>query len=267
MITAGIDIGSTTIKIVIIKDNAIIGSGKTYAGTTPAQTAKNLYNKTLTDSDITENKIDAIATTGYGRRLVNFGDIVLTEIRACAIGAAFVLPEILVRTIIDVGGQDTKVISISEDGEIEGFSMNDKCAAGTGRFLEMLASRLDMTYEEFVTAALESFDTLLQMNSTCAVFAESEAIGMLAKGEKKGNIAAAAHHAIASRIASMVRRTAVAAENCLFTGGGALNRALVKALEEQLGNKILIPQDPQLIVAIGAALWAARKIQGNTNEN
>ena len=128
--------------------------------------------------------------------------------------------------------------------------------------LEMLASKLDMTYEQFVVSAMESFDTLLQMNSTCAVFAESEAIGMLAKGENKGDIAAAAHHSIGSRIASMVRRTAVTSENCIFTGGGALNKALVKALEEHLNSKIIIPPDPQSVVATGAALWAARKIGG-----
>ena len=259
MITAGIDIGSTTIKIAVMEDRKMTVSAIKPAGTIPAQTAKNLYAETLKKAGLTETSIAAVASTGYGRRLVNFGDIVLTEIKACAIGASFVSPQVPVRTIIDVGGQDTKVISISEDGDVEGFSMNDKCAAGTGRFLEMLASKLDMSYEQFVSSAIESFDTLLQMNSTCAVFAESEAIGMLARGEKKGDIASAAHHAIASRIASMTRRAATTTENCMFTGGGALNRALVKAIEEHLNNKIIIPPEPQLVVATGAALWAAEK--------
>ncbi len=253
MIAVGADIGSTTTKMVILQDGTVRGSRLVPTSALPAQAAKKTLAETLTEAGLTEKDVDIIATTGYGRRLVKFGDKVMTEIKACAAGVRFRMPaDQPVHTIIDVGGQDTKVIALADDNEIEDFSMNDKCAAGTGRFLQMLAQKLELPYDEFVNAALES-ETMLQMNATCAVFAESEVVGLLARGEHKADVAAAAHNAIADRIASMVRRVARRGAYC-FVGGGALNRALVKAVEENLNTSILVPEDAQFIVALGAAV-------------
>jgi (R)-2-hydroxyacyl-CoA dehydratese activating ATPase len=213
----------------------------------------------LEESGIEESSIEAIATTGYGRRLANFGDLVITEIKACSLGAKFIdCPLGDVHTLIDVGGQDTKVIALNEDGEVEDFAMNDKCAAGTGRFLEMLAGKLNLSYEDFVKAAQES-QKMIHMNSTCAVFAESEVVSLLARGIEKEDISAAAHSAIAERVGSMIRRVGQKEIFC-FTGGGAMNIALVSAIEESLNRKIFIPECPQTIVALGAAIAARDRI-------
>jgi predicted CoA-substrate-specific enzyme activase len=259
MITAGVDIGSTTLKVVVLRDHITLHHTVRPTGPLPACTAAAALDETLTAAGLTRADVAVIATTGYGRRLVDFGDIVLTEIKACATGVLSATgPASPVRTIIDVGGQDTKVISLTETGDIEDFSMNDKCAAGTGRFLEVLADKLTLSYDDFVRAADSGCDTLLHMSSTCAVFAESEVVGLIARGEKKADVAAAAHHAIASRIASMVRRVGARSEYC-FVGGGARNHALVKAVEEQLNAPVRVPAHAQIIVALGAALNAQRQ--------
>jgi predicted CoA-substrate-specific enzyme activase len=266
MITAGIDIGSTTSKAVILKDNEIIGQLVIPNGSLPAETAREVFQKCCEDSDIDEKSIDAIAATGYGRRLAKFGDMIITEIKSCALGVNFKpCPEGKIGTIIDVGGQDTKVIALNDKGGIEDFAMNDKCAAGTGRFLEMLANKLGLSYEEFIEEALKS-ENMVHMNSTCAVFAESEVVSLLARNVHKADIAAAAHDAIAGRIGSMIRRVGQKEVLC-FTGGGARNRALALAVEESLNKKVFIPDHPQTIVALGAAVAARDKLEkGNQDE-
>lgn len=258
MISAGVDVGSTTTKVVLLEGDVVRASLIAPSANLPGRTAERLYGQALSESGLQESDVAVITTTGYGRRLADLGDIVMTEIKACAIGALFRdAPDGPIRTVIDVGGQDTKVVALDDDGDVEDFSMNDKCAAGTGRFLEMLAQKLELSYEEFVAAALES-DTMLQMNATCAVFAESEVVGLLARSVPKADIAAAAHNAIASRVASMVRRVGRRGEYC-FVGGGACNQALVKALEESVGRSLFVPADAQMIVALGAAVGGRKK--------
>lgn len=259
MITAGIDIGSTTTKIAILYGDSIAGSLIVPSGTLPAQTAQDAFDKCCKAGGIDKSDISAVAATGYGRRLAKFCDMVITEIKACAIGAMHTKsPMGKIFTIIDIGGQDTKVISLNEKGDIEDFAMNDKCAAGTGRFLEMLANKLELNYEDFIEAALRS-QTMIQMNSTCAVFAESEVISLLARNIGKSDIAAAAHNAISDRVCSMVRRVSSKEVICL-AGGGARNKALADAIEEGLNKKVYIPDNPQIIVALGAAIAARNKI-------
>ena len=163
--------------------------------------------------------------------------------------------------MVDVGGQDTKIIALSDAGEVEDFAMNDKCAAGTGRFLEMLAHKLQLNYEDFVSEALTS-KTLIHMNSTCAVFAESEVVSLLARGISKADIAAAAHNAIAEKIGTMMRRVGQK-EMIAFTGGGAKNLALAQAVRENLNKEVSIPKSPQTIVALGAAIAAQKKLAEN----
>ena len=258
MITMGVDVGSTTTKAVVLDGTVERAAQLPPSGALPAQTAAALYGETLARAGLQPADVAVIAVTGYGRRLAGFGDIVLTEIKACAAGVRHRVPAgAAVHTIIDVGGQDTKVLALGDDGEIEDFSMNDKCAAGTGRFLEVLAQKLGLSYAEFVAEALQS-ETLLQMNATCAVFAESEVVGLLARGEHKRDIAAAAHHAVAARISSMIRRVARRA-GYWFVGGGALNQALVRALQEALNAPVHVPPDAQFMVALGAAVAAAEK--------
>ena len=260
MISAGVDIGSTTTKAVILDDQTVRASVLLPSGNLPAKTAARALEIVLLESGLTKADIAVIATTGYGRRLPDFGDVVMTEIKACADGVLFHnAPGEPIHTIIDVGGQDTKVIALDDAGAIEDFSMNDKCAAGTGRFLEMLAQKLEMEYEEFVAEACKS-DTMLQMNATCAVFAESEVVGMLARGVSKPDIAAAAHEAIATRIASMTRRVGQRGAFC-FVGGGARNRALVQAVEGNLNQTVYVPDNAQIITALGAAIGARRKYE------
>lgn len=259
MICAGVDIGSTTTKVVLLDGDTVRAAVVVLSGNLPGRTAAETFRAALKEAGASESDVAAVATTGYGRRLADFGDMVMTEIKACAAGALFRPgPDGAVHTVIDVGGQDTKVIALDDSGEIEDFSMNDKCAAGTGRFLEMLAAKLGLSYGEFVAEALKS-ETMIQMNATCAVFAESEVVGMLARNVHKSDIAAAAHNAIASRIASMTRRVGQRGGFC-FVGGGALNAALVRAVQETLGRPIHVPENAQTVIALGAALGARQKM-------
>ncbi len=257
-LTAGIDIGSTTTKVVILENGIIKASDLRSSGVVPAETGGEIFALCLKDNSLTQSDLDAVATTGYGRRLMDIGDMVITEIRACARGAVQTSDKKL-GTVIDMGGQDTKVIVLDDEGGVEDFYMNDKCAAGTGRFLEMLAAKLELDWREFIDAA-ESSTKDIRMNATCAVFAESEVVSLLARGTSKEDIAAAAHRSAASRAASLVRRSKGKGP-FFFAGGGAGNKALARALSEELGEDLIIPHSPQLIVALGAATVAANRVE------
>ncbi len=261
MISVGVDIGSTTTKGVVLDGEEVRASLVVPSGNLPGETAREVLARVMREAGVAEKDVEVIATTGYGRRMVDLGDIVMTEIKACALGALFRDPGGAgkLHTVIDVGGQDTKVVALADGGDIEDFSMNDKCAAGTGRFLEMLADKLEMTYEGFVAEALKS-ETMIQMSATCAVFAESEVVGLLARSVSKADIAAAAHNAIATRVASMIRRVGQRGTYS-FVGGGARNAALVRAVEETLNKPVYVPADAQIIVALGAAIGAQRKVR------
>ncbi len=203
---------------------------------------------------------DRLVVTGYGRRLVapELGGEVVSEISAYAAGARHLNPDC--RMVIDIGGQDSKVILLSESGQVEKFEMNDRCAAGTGKFLEIMASTLEVSIQELSDLA-ESATKAVQINSLCTVFAESEVVSLIARGEDPGAIALALHDAIATRIAALVRR--VGPRNpAVFAGGGALNRSLHRLLEEKLGLALATPQDPQAVGALGAALFAGRTKEG-----
>lgn len=258
MITAGLDIGSTTTKAVLFDGSHILAAVVIPNAALPCDSARLVFAAALAAAGLDQPRIAAVATTGYGRRLAGFGDLVITEIKACALGAVHLgCPRGPIHCLLDLGGQDTKVIAIGDHGEVEDFAMNDKCAAGTGRFIEMLARKLDLDLPAFIEAALRS-TTPIHMNSTCAVFAETEVVSLLARNTAKEDIAAAAHQAIAERIGSMVRRVGQR-EVIAFVGGGALNRALARTLEESLNKKVYIPESPQTVVALGAAIAAFRK--------
>jgi len=196
-------------------------------------------------------KYDALLATGYGRHLVRdiFACPILTEIKAFAQGAAYFYPEC--QTVIDIGGQDCKVIRI-DNGRVEDFEMNDRCAAGTGKFLEVMAHTLGYPIDKFGMAALAAADSV-NINSMCTVFAESEVISLIARGENPQNIALGLHQSIMNRIIAMLGKTGYG-DTIVFAGGGAKNPCLVKLLEKRLGRKLYIPEEPQIVGALGAAL-------------
>ncbi len=254
MLTAGIDIGSISTKAAVLADGRLLGSRVIFTGYNSEAAGKKVFEELLEELGLLASAVGRIVSTGYGRSSVKFVDKAVTEIICHGTGAHFLNP--LIRSVIDIGGQDSKAIVLDENGKVKNFAMNDKCAAGTGRFLEMLARKLDLAFPAFIEAALQS-TVQIHMNSTCAVFAESEVVSLLARNVAKADIAAAAHQAIADRIGSMVRRVGQR-DVIAFVGGGALNRALARTLEESLNKKVYIPESPQTIVALGAAIAACR---------
>ncbi|MDD2360082.1 MAG: acyl-CoA dehydratase activase, partial [Syntrophaceticus schinkii] len=215
------------------------------------QAAHQVYGRLLNQSGYTEEQIDYLIATGYGRVSIDFADRVVTEITCHARGAAYLLPG--TDLVIDIGGQDSKVIRINDEGQVLDFAMNDKCAAGTGRFLQVIANALGVDVSDL--AALSKGQTPIALNSMCTVFAESEVIGLLTQGKAKGEIIAGLHQSIARRIASMAQRMGTS-NRVTFTGGVAINEGVRASLEDQLGVPVQVPKDCQLAGAIGAALIA-----------
>jgi predicted CoA-substrate-specific enzyme activase len=245
MRSAGIDIGSRTIELVILQERKIIQSKQADTGFDPMKQAKTLLEGVA---------YDRIAATGYGRHLfeISFDAPTITEIKAYAVGARALFPH--VRTILDIGGQDSKAIALNDDGRINKFEMNDRCAAGTGKFLEIMARSLGYTIDEFGVQALKATKNL-QINSMCTVFAESEVTSLVAKGEDRREIALGLHSSVVRRAVSMLKRVSINAD-IVFAGGVAKNPGMRRLLENNLEQPILIPEEPQMVGALGAALLA-----------
>ncbi len=256
----GIDIGSTSIKIAIIdKNSELIAFNESPTGSRFNQNAIDALQFLMVKNEIAEESIQYTVSTGYGRRLFKKSNENINEITANAMGTKFQQNgDGKIRTIINVGGQDTKVIALTEDGDVNNFVMNDKCAAGTGRFLDMAARNLEVDIEELGGLHFEAHDSPLPVNSTCAVFAESEIISLLAAGHKKSEIISGIHYSIARRIARLARRLKIE-DGVIFDGGAALNSGMVDALENELMRKISIQPQPQFTTAIGAAHIAKNK--------
>ena len=244
----GIDIGSRYIKYVVTDDNCPIAFYREETGHEPLAVCKNLLKK---------NKPDKLIATGYGRYLLEIHGSVktITEIKAVAKGAKAVLPSC--RTIIDIGGQDTKVISLNEDGMVTNFEMNDRCAAGTGKFLEIMAKTLGFDIEGF-GYHYNGNGSKIKINSMCTVFAESEVIGLISKGIKRDSIASAIHHSIANRVIALIKRVAVE-DDIVFAGGCAKNPCLKGLFEENMQKKIHVYENPDMLAAFGAALYAGQE--------
>lgn len=255
MITAGVDIGSVATKALILKNREILAMAASPTGSRPKQTAQLLLDQTMSRAGLKARDVARIVSTGYGRRVVEFGDKTITEISACAKGAGFLgSPRGRVRTVIDLGGQDIKVIALDENGEVGDFVMNDKCAAGTGRFLEVIAHALEVKLEDLGALSLKSAQPVA-INATCTVFAESEVISLLAQDTRKEDIIAGVHQSIAERIVAMTRRVGLK-EIVAFNGGGAKNAGLRAALAAALGVELCVPEIPQFVNALGSALEA-----------
>jgi predicted CoA-substrate-specific enzyme activase len=252
----GIDIGSTAIKIAIINEETeLLAQTVVPTGSKFNENALNAYHTLIRENHIDLSRIKYVVSTGYGRRLYKSADETVSEITANAVGAVAVSKELSIRTIINIGGQDSKIIQINQQGLVQNFIMNDKCAAGTGRFLEMASRNLEIDIDQMSRLHMLAQDRTLSVNSTCAVFAESEIISLLAEGHKKEEIVYGIHVSIAKRIARLAGRAQVQ-DDVLFDGGTAYNNGLVDALEEEFMRDFVVPVAPQITTAIGAAHMA-----------
>ncbi len=242
---AGIDIGSRTIELVVLKNREIIEQKQTDTGFDPMTRARELLEGI---------EYDCIWATGYGRNLfeISFDVPTVTEIKAYGVGARSLFQN--AGTILDIGGQDSKAIALNDDGRIIKFEMNDRCAAGTGKFLEIMARSLGYTIDQFGTEALKATKNL-QINSMCTVFAESEVTSLVAKGENPREIALGLHRSVVRRAVSMLKRVS-AGNDIVFAGGVAKNPCIRRLLEDTLERQVLVPEDPQMVGALGAALLA-----------
>lgn len=253
-IVAGVDIGSLTAKTVLLDEaKRVVAHTIVPTGAVSRRAAQSSLQEALDAVGLPAEKLNYVIATGYGRANVPFANVQLTEISCHARGVHFVIPE--ARTIIDIGGQDSKVISLDEnDGRVISFVMNDKCAAGSGRFLEVMSRALEVELEEMGPLSLR-YQNALQISSTCTVFAESEVVALIAANHDKVDIIAGIHKAIARRVASMVKQIGVR-EKVVMTGGVAKNIGAVRALEDVLGVAVYVPEEPQITGALGAALFA-----------
>ena len=248
---AGLDVGSRTIKLVIL-DNAIKDSLIIESGANPLRRCQEI---------LSGRRFERLVVTGYGRHLVApiLHGIVVSEVKAFAIGSRHLFNDC--NTVIDIGGQDAKVILLSDLGEVRKFEMNDRCAAGTGKFLEVMAQTLGVGISEIGSLALGA-NKKIRINSLCTVFAESEVVSLIARGEEASDIAMALHEAIAIRIVTMACRVGVK-KRVIFAGGAALNRCLHQLIKEKINLDLEVPPEPQMIGAIGAAILAKKTLPDN----
>ena len=254
---AGVDVGSTQTKAVIInEEQEIIGRSLTDTGANVVLAAEETFGRALADGGLGEEEVEFVVGTGYGRYKVTFGNKQVTEISCHGRGAVHMFPG--TRTVVDMGGQDTKAISVSETGEIVDFCMNDKCAAGTGRFLGAASSALDIPLNELGPTALRG-ERPVKISTTCTVFAESEVLSWLGKGKKIEDILLGVHKSIAGRASGLLRRVGIE-EEVTFTGGVAKNLAMIEALNQRLGLEVNVSDESHYMGALGAALFALDQI-------
>jgi predicted CoA-substrate-specific enzyme activase len=261
MLVGGCDVGSTTGKAVILHDASIVSHFIIPSTTNPEKTARLAMGEAIRLAGLSSlEDLRYIVGTGYGRLKVPFANENVSEITCHARGAHWLNPA--VRTVVDIGGQDCKVMSVDKNGRVIEFAMNDRCAAGTGRFFEAMARVLGCGLEGISLLANQG-DNPAAITSQCSVFAESEVVTLINEGVELPNIIAGINNSVANRLYSMVRRVGLTKELAL-TGGCSKNEGLAKALEKKLGVAMtLLPQDPQLAGAVGAALIAAEKSKNN----
>lgn len=252
LITAGIDIGAATGKAVVLSDVGILSSSILPVRSNVAKVAELVTNIALEKAGLVISDLQYVISTGYGRRSVPFANRVVTEIMCHAAGVISIMPQ--ARTVIDIGGQDSKVVSLDDQGRVRNFVMNDKCAAGTGRFLEVMANVLGVAIDEMGTLALRS-NNPCNVSDTCTVFAESEMVSLRAEGRSLEDLLAGIHKAISHRVVIMGRSMGFTSD-IVFTGGVAKNVAVRRALEDEIGLRIFVPQEPQIMGALGAATLA-----------
>jgi len=258
MITAGVDVGSMTGKALILKDNDILSWSLIPTGPDSSETAQEVMDMALKEAQVTFDDINYIVSTGYGRIVVPFADKNVTEITCHAKGAHWFFPT--VRLILDLGGQDCKAIRCNGDGKVTNFVMNDKCAAGAGRSMEIISELLDIPLVEMGASSLDIKNRLLPLSSTCVVFARSEILRHMHEGAHRNDILAGACDALAERVSTMLKRVGIK-EDFVVSGGIAKNIGVVKRVEEKIGLKANICFEPQIVGALGAARFARELLE------
>jgi benzoyl-CoA reductase subunit D len=253
MITAGIDMGAQSVKVVILKDGKVMARSLVATGFEPLEAAKKALDEAISKAGISRDDIKSMVSTGAGRKNVTFADKSITEVTADSKGVNWLHPS--VRTIVDIGAEEARGISCDAQGKVLDFAKNDKCAAGSGAFVESMARALEIKVPEMIELSLKSTKDA-PINATCAVFAESEVVSLIHSKIEKADIAHAVHDAIASRVSSMVRRIPIENDIALI-GGVANNAAIVDVMKKHLGVELVVPEDPQFVSALGAALAAA----------
>lgn len=259
MICAGIDAGSRTIKVVLLDAGSleVVATGVADQGVEQDALALQLFERLLRETGIGREDVRTVVATGYGRKLIRVADATITEVTCQGWGVRHRVPD--ARTIIDIGGQDSKLLRLNPGGTVGDFVMNDRCAAGTGRFLEVLATRLGVKLGSLGQLAGRSRKPAI-ISSMCVVFAETEIIGLLASGILPEDIVAGVQASIATRVAAMAGRNVTLP--IIFTGGVAMVPGMDAALQSVLGKAVTIAPDPQLTGALGAAILAARRLGG-----
>jgi len=267
MIVAGCDVGSLTAKAVLMRDGTIIGAAITRTGPVPEASANAAMQLALDQAGVTLDAVAHCVGTGYGRRRITFGDTIESEIACHARGAVWQVAS--VRTVIDIGGQDAKAIRLDERGKVLQYQYNDKCAAGTGRFLEVIADALGIDLDALGPLSEQATEHLTLSNQ-CVVFAETEILSLVNEGRETADIVCAMHRAVARRAAAMARGIGIGlagAGDVAMTGGVAKNSGMFEALREALGMPLVRVPHPQLNGAIGAALAAADAAGRSTEES
>ena len=257
MLVAGIDVGAATAKALIMGGGSVLSYFIMPTGASVKQAAEVVFEESLRRAGVQRSNLDYVLATGWGRHGVGFANKTATEIWCHAKGIHFLIPG--ASSIIDIGGQDSKAINIDDEGDVVNFIMNDKCAAGTGRFCEVMAVILHLKIEDLGEIALSS-DKPVSISSTCTVFAETELVAHRAEGESVENLTAGVMQSIAKRVAGMalqIRPT----EKAVFTGGVAKNIGVKKFLEKELGLELIVPEEPQITGALGAALVAKTELE------
>lgn len=255
MICGGIDIGSRTIEVVLFDGAAVVASASALTGSHPLDNARRLLEETLAKAGLERGEIRTMVATGYGRNYFIGADSVSSEILCHAKGVSHIFPS--ARTVIDIGGQDSKMISLGANGRVMNFVMNDRCAAGTGKFLEMVSLMLDIPLDR-MGQLTSGGEEACEISSMCAVFAESEIIGLTQSGTAEDVILRGVFRSVAKRTLSMSGRVPLNSD-IVFTGGVARNAGVVRAIEKETGHTLLVPEDPQSTGALGAAILAAEK--------
>ncbi len=259
-LAAGVDVGSTQTKAVLMEENQgakVLVRTLVDTGANVTKAAENAFHRACQEARIDAREVGFVVGTGYGRYKIAFGNAQMTEISCHARGAHFLFPA--TRTVIDMGGQDSKAISVGERGEVLDFVMNDKCAAGTGRFLANAADVMGLGLDEIGPLSLQA-SRPVKITTVCTVFVESDILSYLAQGKKGEDILGGVHEAIAKRTVSLARRTPLDPEISL-TGGVARNVGMVAALENVLGRKLQVSPEAHFAGAIGAALFALEKLE------
>lgn len=255
MITAGIDMGAKFVKVLLLKDGEVVARTRELVGFEPREAAERAYQSALAEAGVAEQDVNTVYATGAGRKTAPFAKDSVTEVSATAKGMAQTHPA--VRTIIDIGAEEGRAVKCDEKGKVLDFAVNEKCAAGAGSFTEAMARALEVPLEEFGKLSLQS-DKTIPMNAQCAVFAESEVVSLTHAKTPKADIARAVHDAIASRIISMVRRVGINKDVALV-GGVSHNVGFVDSLNRGLETEVIIPDNPEYVGALGAAIIAGER--------